>query len=253
MGTSTIFDYKSAHDYAGLISKWRRLSRLCGLTLQKICETDGYPVYGFISGKVGSDGIYLSSGIHGDEPAGAWALLEWAESQIEFLRKRSFFIFPCLNPWGFNENSRCDRQNIDLNRRWLTSKTITTKAVSVKMENYRVLLGVNLHEDYDANGIYLYEASAGKKSDYLANGILNAGKEFMPIDTRKKIEGRWARNGVIRPDANSLPKEGMPEAVFLQKKGAERIFVFETPSEFDLRLRVKTQVKMLERAVSEML
>ena len=182
-----------------------------------------------------------------------WALLEWAESQIEFLRKRSFFIFPCLNPWGFNENSRCDRQNIDLNRRWLTSKTITTKAVSEKMENYRVLLGVNLHEDYDANGIYLYEASARKKADYLANEILNAGKEFMPIDTRKKIEGRWARNGVIRPDANSLPKEGIPEAVFLQKKGAERIFVFETPSEYDLRLRVKTQVKMLERAVSEML
>ena len=112
MGTSTILDYKSAHDEA-VLSPSGEDCQDCVVLLSKICETDGYPVYGFISGKVGSDGIYLSSGIHGDEPAGAWALLEWAESQIELLRKRSFFIFPCINPWGFNENSRCDRQNID--------------------------------------------------------------------------------------------------------------------------------------------
>ena len=253
MVDGTIFDYKASHDYFVLISRWKRLARLSGVPLKKICEADGYPVYGFISEVFDSRGIYLSSGIHGDEPAGAWALLEWTESKMELLRLRPFFIFPCLNPWGFNENSRCDRQNIDLNRRWLNSKTITTKAVSEKMENLRVLLAVNLHEDYDANGIYLYEASAGKKRDCFANEILNAGKELMPIDTRKKIEGRWSRDGVIRPHANSLPKEGTPEAVFLQKQGAERIFVFETPSEYDLRLRVKTQVNMLERAVSEIL
>ena len=76
-------------------------------------------------------------------------------------------------------------------------------------------------------------------------------KHFCLWDSRKKIEGRWSKNGIIRPSPSSLPKEGLPEAVFLQQGLAKRTFVLETPSEYDLRLRIKAQVAMIQKATSK--
>ena len=197
--------------------------------------------------------LYVSAGIHGDEPAGTEALLAWAEKNYKLLSKIPLVIYPCLNPWGLIENSRLNVKGKDLNRSWDKSGEVIISEVIKRSEGARFSLAINLHEDYDANGIYLYEPPHGKKRDDLANKILSSGRKYIPIDTRKKIEGRWARNGVIRPAASSLPKEGLPEAAFLQKFRSDRTFVFETPSEYDLRIRVQAQVAMLERAISEIL
>ena len=197
--------------------------------------------------------LYVSAGIHGDEAAGTEALLAWAEKNYKLLSKIPLIIYPCLNPWGLIENSRLNVKGKDLNRSWDKSGEVIISEVIKRSESARFRLAINLHEDYDANGIYLYEPPHGKKRDDLADKILNSGRKYIPIDTRKKIEGRWARNGVIRPAASSLPKEGLPEAAFLQKFRSDRTFVFETPSEYDLRIRVQAQVAMLERAVSEIL
>ena len=176
-----------------------------------------------------------------------------AEKNYKLLSKIPLIIYPCLNPWGLIENSRLNVKGKDLNRSWDKSGEVIISEVIKRSEGARFRLAINLHEDYDANGIYLYEPPHGKKRDDLADKILNSGRKYIPIDTRKKIEGRWARNGVIRPAASSLPKEGLPEAAFLQKFRSDRTFVFETPSEYDLRIRVQAQVAMLERAVSEIL
>ena len=197
--------------------------------------------------------LYVSAGIHGDEPAGTEALLAWAEKNYKLLSKIPLIIYPCLNPWGLIENSRLNVKGKDLNRSWDKSGEVIISEVIKRSEGARFSLAINLHEDYDANGIYLYEPPHGKKRDDLANKILSSGRKYIPIDTRKKIEGRWARKGVIRPAASSLPKEGLPEAAFLQEFRSDRTFVFETPSEYDLRIRVQAQVAMLERAVSEIL
>ena len=197
--------------------------------------------------------FYVSAGIHGDEPTGTEALLAWAEKNYKLLSKIPLIIYPCLNPWGLIENSRLNVKGKDLNRSWDKSGEVIISEVIKRSEGARFRLAINLHEDYDANGIYLYEPPHGKKRDDLANKILSSGRKYIPIDTRKKIEGRWARNGVIRPAASSLPKEGLPEAAFLQEFRSDRTFVFETPSEYDLRIRVQAQVAMLERAVSEIL
>lgn len=197
--------------------------------------------------------LYVSAGIHGDEPAGTEALLAWAEKNYKLLSKIPLVIYPCLNPWGLIENSRLNVKGKDLNRSWDKSGEVIISEVIKRSEGARFRLAINLHEDYDANGIYLYEPPHGKKRDDLADKILSSGRKYIPIDTRKKIEGRWARNGVIRPAASSLPKEGLPEAAFLQEFRSDRTFVFETPSEYDLRIRVQAQVAMLERAVSEIL
>jgi len=244
--------YGQVHDYKLLIKKWRALVRKNGWKIKKIAESADMPVYEVFSGKEDSGNlVYISAGIHGDEPASVWALYSWFEMQFERNHKLSFLIYPCLNPYGLINNIRFDSDGDDLNRSWGTAEKSLICQIIGRTKHLRFSMAINLHEDYDASGIYLYESLCGKMRDHLGLDILASGSKDIPIDSRKKIEGRWSKNGIIRPSPSSLPKEGLPEAVFLQQGLAKRTFVLETPSEYDLRLRIKAQVAMIQKATSK--
>src|ERR1019366_5902496 len=59
--------------------------------------------------------VYLSSGIHGDEPAGPLAMRQLLQENT-WPADISFWICPCLNPTGFPINRRENSGGIDLNR-----------------------------------------------------------------------------------------------------------------------------------------
>lgn len=240
---------RSCHDYRHLIQRWRTVARETKLKLRKFAEVDGFPCYEIKSGNDRvNPSVYLSAGIHGDEPAGTESLLAWAVQKKDILTQVSILIYPCLNPWGLVENSRLNQQGKDLNRQWDKKEFHHIVDIIDRTRPHRFALAVNLHEDYDANGIYLYEPPGRRKSDHFATDIISAGKKFLPVDTRKKIEGRWSKEGIIRPSTRSLPKEGLPEAAFLQSKRADRTYVFETPSERGLEQRVDAQIAMITKA-----
>jgi hypothetical protein len=244
--------YGQVHDYKLLIKKWRTLVRKNGWKIKKIAESADMPIYEVFSGKEDSGNlVYISAGIHGDEPASVWALYSWFEMQSESHDELSFMIFPCLNPFGLINNIRFDSDGDDLNRSWGSTEKSLISQIIERTKPFSFSMAINLHEDYDANGIYLYESLDGKMRDDLALQILTSGSKYIPVDSRKKIEGRWSKNGIIRPSPSSLPKEGLPEAAFLQRGKAKRTLVLETPSEYDLRQRIKAQVAMIQKASSE--
>jgi len=244
--------YGQVHDYKLLIKKWRALVRKNGWKIKKIAESADMPIYEVFSGKEDSGNlVYFSAGIHGDEPASVWALYSWFEMQSESHDELSFMIFPCLNPFGLINNIRFDSDGDDLNRSWGSTEKSLISQIIERTKPFSFSMAINLHEDYDANGIYLYESLDGKMRDDLALQILTSGSKYIPVDSRKKIEGRWSKNGIIRPSPSSLPKEGLPEAAFLQRGKAKRTLVLETPSEYDLRQRIKAQVAMIQKASSE--
>lgn len=252
MQASHASPYAQSHNYSVLIKGWRSLSKRKGFRLKKILESGGHPLYE-ISSTVRNPKqcLYISAGIHGDEPAGVWGLFDWFEKNIEQLTDVNFLVYPCLNPWGLLNNTRTDFEGRDMNRAWSDNSHPVIGNVIERLAGAHFRFAINLHEDFDADGIYLYDPPAGKKMDNLAQAILLSGSKYIPVDSRKKIEGRWARNGIIRPSKSSLPKEGLPEAAFLQELQSDRTFVFETPSEYDFKTRVLAQVAMLDRVLEE--
>jgi hypothetical protein len=64
------------------------------------------------------------------------------------------------------------------------------------------------------------------------------------------IDGRKARNGIIRPRPTNPPKDGFPEALHFYIEHRCLTLTLETPSEFDLLLRINAQSAMIEKAVS---
>ena len=234
----------SAHDFKKLMERWQAVSKHARLAGVPLGDADGLPVWG-LETKSAADGesaIYLSAGVHGDEAAGTWALLEWAESNLPRLKTEPFLLVPCFNPVGFTHNTRLDGEGLDMNRRFHLPKArhMTLWTQWLKARNIR--LGVCLHEDYDALGCYVYELTA---SISRADRALKETEMIIPRDPRRTIEGMAAKRGVIQRERIPKGIKG-PEALVLTKLGCESTLTFETPSELALGLRVAAQKRFLE-------
>ncbi len=241
---------KSCHDYRTLAKRWRAVSQASGIALRTIAKADGYPVFCLASPALGYRGaIYLSAGIHGDEPGATEGLIAWAEARCKTLATLPVLIFPCTNPWGLSNNRRSDMEGHDLNRLFHKDQHPTIAAVQKAVQPYHFSSALMLHEDYDAEGIYLYEHHTTSPAGQL---LLDAAEREIPRDPRSRIEGRRVKNGLLSPrlSPGALRKLGHPEAIWLHLKKCGRSITFETPSEFALERRVAAHVAAIETLVT---
>jgi len=245
-----------SHDYPKLIRRWRSVARDAGLVMKKFAEADGYPLYtlGPRRRQPVRRGWYLSAGIHGDEPASTEGLIDWAETHTDGLAALPVRIFPCLNPWGLAGNLRCDADGRDLNRcfdRQRMPPQLQAWTAIIADDTYRMTL--HLHEDYDAQGIYVHETTLQRAPVWIVDPFFAAAGRVIPADRRPKIEGRAFRNGIMQrrltPD---LWKWGSPEAFYLATQHGGHAITFETPSEFSLTRRVAAQSAFLDAAFAWM-
>ena len=221
------------------------------MKLVAFAQLGEYPVYHLCTRGPSDGGLYLSAGIHGDEPAGPEALVRWAETHLPTLARAEprlpLFILPCLNPWGLVNNRRSDARGHDLNRAF-HRRIAPVPQLKKLLAGRRFVLGVALHEDYDANGVYLYEID--DRPPGWGRRLLRAcSSRAMPIETRRRIEDFPFKNGLL---SRRIPLEDVtiyPEALCLYPQHARRFLTFETPSEFSLADRVQAHILLIEECV----
>ena len=244
----------TAHHYPSIVRRWRAVAKAAGLRFDQIAEQAGYRVYGLRSRNMDPDRppVYISAGCHGDEPGAVLGLLEWAEQHGEILAHRPVVLLPCLNPWGLVNNTRNNHEGIDLNRLFHDGSHPLISGWRSFIEGLHFPLSVTLHEDYDANGIYLYELNRRAGHSY-GEPLLRSCEKIIPREWRRSIEGRKATNAIVRRTRGVPQLEGMREAVTLFAEQGGASLTFETPSEFSLFDRVaahKTFVASLFEMVS---
>jgi len=101
--------------------------------------------------------IYISAGIHGDEPAAPLAALRLLQEN-QWPENAEIFFLPCLNPVGFTLNKRENTGGLDLNRDYRNSKAAETHAhIAWLQRQPKFDLYLCLHEDWESHGFYLYE------------------------------------------------------------------------------------------------
>lgn len=193
--------------------------------------------------------IYLSAGIHGDEPAPPLALLRLLERGF-FDQRAVWFLCPLLNPTGFPHGTRENASGIDLNRDYRQPKS-TEIAAHLRWLGTQPSfdLGLCLHEDWEATGTYLYELNPEQRPS-LAEPIIAAIAKNYPIDDAGLIDGRPAHGGVIRPDVDPATRELWPEAIYLRAHHTTLNYTIETPSGHPLEERIAAQCLAVETAVS---
>jgi predicted deacylase len=217
--------------------------------MRPFAESGGYPVYCLESQASTPDvpSVYLSGGIHGDEPASTEALLSWVGSNPDLVRSLKLLIFPCLNPWGLVHNKRCDEDGIDLNRGYRANIPAVVQAQLAILQGARFDLAINLHEDYDAQGVYLYEPARTKP--HWGEKLIEAMSTAIPVDPRRMIDGNKAKAGVIRRRVTLDMMPNWPEAIALHFHHAKRTFTLETASEFAIESRVAAHVAGISAAI----
>jgi hypothetical protein len=193
-------------------------------------------------------GVYLSARVHGDEAAATEGLYEWAELHAPRLSELPLMLFPCLNPWGLSSNRRTDAENRDLNRCYHLNELAQIKAQSDLIQGHTFRLAICLHEDYDATGVYLYEAC--NRLPRFGRELLAAAANYAPIDKRRMLEARgfdvlW----MIARRINFTKFRILTEGMYLALHHSERTITTETPSEHDLGQRIQAQIAMVQRAI----
>jgi hypothetical protein len=185
--------------------------------------------------------IYISTGIHGDEPAGPLAMRQLLQENVS-LAGFDLWLCPCLNPVGFSLNRRENSEGLDLNRQYLTPKAGETAAHMAWLKSQPSFdLCLCLHEDWESHGFYLYELNPDHQPS-LAEAIVARVGEVCPIDRSEVIEGRPAVNGIIRPGVDPRSRPDWPEAFFLITHKTRLSYTLEAPSDFPLATRVAALV-----------
>lgn len=190
--------------------------------------------------------IYISAGIHGDEPAGPLAVLPLLGS---LPRNLDLWICPCLNPIGFTRNSRHNAIGLDLNREYLDPTALEVAAHIKWLQSQPSFdLCLLLHEDWESPGFYLYEQNPDGRTS-LAERIIAGVSTVCPIDESETIEGRAAVKGIIRPNLDPRSRPKWPEAFFLITHKTRQSYTLEAPSELALPIRVNALVTAVHAAL----
>ena len=155
--------------------------------------------------------IYLSTGIHGDEPAGPLTALRLLREN-RWPQNAEIFLLPCLNPVGLSLNRRENGQGVDLNRDYLNPKTDEIRAHIAWLEKQPPFdISLCLHEDWESAGFYVYELNPDGRPSF-AETIVKRVAEVCPIDPSPEIEGRPASGGIINPAIDPRTRPLWPEA-----------------------------------------
>ncbi|MBI5393775.1 MAG: M14 family metallocarboxypeptidase [Verrucomicrobia bacterium] len=192
--------------------------------------------------------IYLSTGIHGGEPAGVTAV-KWLLSlprAPRWMRPFRWTILPCLNPAGCEAGERENPDGLDLNRQFRRDGVPEIAAVKRAVRGRRFDLCIHLHEDCDGTGFYLYELN--RRGDWMGEHIVAAVRSIIPPDRRKLIERRPARDGVICRRPQICRRKLWPEAIWAYAQITDHTLTIETPTSWPLGDRVRAQLKAIEAA-----
>lgn len=236
-------------DPVALAAKLGEAAAKAGFRREDFGEAGGCPLMALTRRTPGTrPRIYLSAGIHGDEPAPPLALLSLLESGA-FDDRAVWFLCPLLNPVGFSQGTRENGGGLDLNRdyRHLESPEIRAHARWLaRQPNFDLALCV--HEDWETAGFYLYELNPdGRRS--LAPAMIAAASKICPIELSPVIEGREAKGGIIRPPVNPAEREKWPESIYLLANHTRQSYTIESPSALPLPTRISALRAVLGAAL----
>ncbi len=196
--------------------------------------------------------VYLSAGMHGDEPAGPLAIEAFWREQDP--REVNWLICPILNPTGIQARTRDNAEGMDLNRDYLLQRSLEVRAHAAWLEKQVVPdLFLSLHEDWETEGFYFYEISLGEDQPYRARRILDEVRTVCPIEKNRRIDDHEVREeGWIHHEPQADFPDSWPEAIFLAKRGCPLSFTFETPScALPLAQRISAQGAAIRAAMDE--
>jgi murein peptide amidase A len=166
-------------------------------------QTCEMPRYLFVGPRGGDAPIRVGifAGIHGDEPEGAHAIIQFIkllESKPALAAGYYLSFYPVCNPTGFEDGTRCSRSGRDLNREfWKNSTEPEVRHLEAELGSRSFQGIIALHTDDTSDGFYGF-ARGATITKHLIEPALRAAGNLLPRDVRPIIDGFASRNGIIQ-------------------------------------------------------
>ena len=194
--------------------------------------------------------ILITGGVHGDEPAGVEAVLQFLErDNTTFLKNFSFLVIPCINPYGYVHNTRETLDGVDINRAFEAEDVAEVVIVKKALGQIQFALAIDFHEDYDATGFYLYEGKRDEK--YIGPDLATAAKAIGPIDPEDPGEDAPDLAEGVYKVATSWGTQGL--APYLLHFHSEHVIISETPTIWQLEQSAALHLTVLDTALNALL
>jgi murein peptide amidase A len=192
--------------------------------------------------------IAVFAALHGDEPAGAEALVRWAgELVAEPWRVTGYdlTLFPLCNPTGYEDGTRFNRAGADLNREFWRHSTHPEVGILERELTAGVFDGIiTLHSDDTSAGLYGY-AHGRILNEALLKPALRAAERIIPRNRLKVIDGFTAVDGLIHRCF-----EGVLSAPHSQRPQPFDV-IFETPALAPMELQIEATLIAMETLLDE--
>jgi protein MpaA len=214
-----------------------------GAERELLCDVEGYPIYTYSLMRPESKRtVYLSAGMHGDEPAGPLALLKLVEGG-SLTESCSWYVCPILNPTGLARGTRENFQGLDLNRDYLKFASVEISSHAEWLKGKHCDFAISLHEDWESTGFYFYEINLQQDRPQRYQRMVDALSPVMQMEPNPIIDEHEVREpGWIYHCADPDEPKNWPEAIYLAKMGCPLSFTFETPSSLPLESRIDAHV-----------
>jgi len=247
-------DMPAKKNYRNLLSRIKSALNPQGeLTVCGEVQSGGriYPLVKIIFGEGNPKRALISAGIHGDEPAGVETICSFLERKeyLEFADDWELTLLPCINPTGYELETRENHESKDLNRLFKTDVSCPELVYVKNIFERPYDLDLEFHEDVDTSGYYLYQKDRTPEPGSLGRDILDAVEQVMPLNPADEIEGMVAERGLISRLSDPDEMEWWPMAVYAHSRGCQHCFTLETSPQFPMETRVAAHLKALRTAL----
>ena len=222
------------------------------LTLGEIsAEGKTYPLFKVVVGKSNSRRALISAGIHGDEPGGVETIIEFLETKryLKFIHDWEITLLPCLNPWGYDNDTRENHEGKDLNREFKSFSPPQEVKLIQPVFQEPFDLALELHDDAESKGYYLYVKGNDGNELKLGHKILKEVEKIMPLNLNTKIDGKPADHGVIERGCGEENGGCWPMAVYTLVHGSKACLTLEASAFFPRELQVISHATAIEAAL----
>lgn len=150
----------------------------------------------------GGDPIRIGffAGIHGDEQAGSYAILELTRMLVRDPRLAEgyhLYFYPICNPGGFDARSRYSPSGKDLNREfWKESSEPEVQVLERQIIEHAFHGLVSFHSDDTSRGLYGFVRGAVLARSLLEPALASA-EQVLERNCDQVIDGFPAENGII--------------------------------------------------------
>lgn len=226
-----------------------------GLKVEELGKTDNdLPIFLLQNDHVkGQPNIMIMSGVHGEETAGPWGLLN-VMMKLKLMKIHvNISIIPIMNPYGFSKGIRFNADLKSINSGYFRTKSgkpeLTTEGEIfnrnfVRFSELARNGFLSCHEDVMEKHFFIYEIINGTKPDFYCNEIQLIGIKYFDKQPDGPTYDGTVKDGVVMNE-----KDGTIDDYLFTIGGIHRAITTETPGTADINKRVYVTEQLITKFI----